>query len=153
MDYHAPNPFVKRGMTVLYLRKGRKLYAAFMDLEIVYDTVDREALWSILTVSSVGGWIVEGIKAFYRGVKGGLHERNFGHFLLPAPSLGSIDKGSSTRMLFTRTQPMLLILFALPWSRYWLCLQSGSWVNIYYYTQLTMTNENIFFWSFFVCFE
>lgn len=30
-----------------YLGKGKKLYAAFMDLEKAYDKVDREALWNV----------------------------------------------------------------------------------------------------------
>ena len=49
-----------------YLRKGRKLYAAFMDLEKAYDRVDREALWSVLKIYGVGGHLLEGIKDFYR---------------------------------------------------------------------------------------
>ena len=38
-----------------YLGKGRKLYAAFMDLEKAYDRVDREALWNVLRIYGVGG--------------------------------------------------------------------------------------------------
>ncbi len=49
-----------------YLNKNMNLYAAFMDLEIAYDRVDREALWNDLKVYSVGGQLREGIKAFYR---------------------------------------------------------------------------------------
>lgn len=50
-----------------YLGKGRKLYAAFMDLEKAYDRVDREALWNVLRIYGVGGQLLEGIKTFYRG--------------------------------------------------------------------------------------
>ena len=49
-----------------YLGKGRKLYAAFMDLEKAYDRVDRMALWDVLGIYGVGGHLLEGIKAFYR---------------------------------------------------------------------------------------
>ncbi len=47
-----------------YLGKGKKLYAAFMDLEIAYDRVDREALWNVLRIYGVRGQLMEGIKAF-----------------------------------------------------------------------------------------
>ncbi len=49
-----------------YLGKHKKLYAAFMDLEKVYDRVDREALWSVLKIYGVGGQLLKGIQAFYR---------------------------------------------------------------------------------------
>ncbi len=45
---------------------GKKLYAAFMDLEKAYDMVDREALWNVLRIYGVGRQLMEGIKAFYR---------------------------------------------------------------------------------------
>ncbi len=45
-----------------YLGKGEKLCAAFMDLEKVYDRVDREALWYVLKIYGVGGQLLEGIK-------------------------------------------------------------------------------------------
>ncbi len=48
-----------------YLRKDRKLYAAFMDLEKAYDRVDGKALWNVLKIYSVGGELMEGKKAFY----------------------------------------------------------------------------------------
>ncbi len=41
-------------MLVEYLRKGKKLYAAFMDLEKAYDKVNREALWSVMKTYGVG---------------------------------------------------------------------------------------------------
>ncbi len=47
--------------------KDKKLYAAFMDLEKAYARVDREALWSVLKIFGVGGQLLKGIKAFYRG--------------------------------------------------------------------------------------
>ncbi len=49
------------------LRKDKMLYAAFMDLEKAYDRVDREALWSVLRIYGVGGQLLKGIQAFYRG--------------------------------------------------------------------------------------
>ncbi len=40
-----------------------------MDLETAYDRVDRKALWNVLKIRvyGVGGQLMEGIKAFYRG--------------------------------------------------------------------------------------
>ncbi len=38
-----------------------------MDLEKAYDRVDREALWSVLRIYGVGGQLLKGIQAFYRG--------------------------------------------------------------------------------------
>ncbi len=43
-----------------YLGKDRKLYVA-------YDKVDREALWNVLKIYDVGGQVMKGIKALYRG--------------------------------------------------------------------------------------
>ncbi len=45
-------------LVVKYLEKDNKLYAAFMDLEKVYDRVDREALWSVLKIYVVGGQLL-----------------------------------------------------------------------------------------------
>ena len=50
-----------------YLAKGKKLYAAFMDLEKAYDKVDWNALWDVLKIYGVGGQLLQGIKAFYEG--------------------------------------------------------------------------------------
>ena len=58
--------FAIRMIVEEYLAKGRKLYAAFMDLEKAYDRVDREALWNVLRIYGVGGQLLDGIKAFYR---------------------------------------------------------------------------------------
>ncbi len=48
------------------LGKDKKLYAAFMNLERAYDRADREALWSVLYICSVGGQLLKGIQAFYK---------------------------------------------------------------------------------------
>lgn len=40
--------FALRMVVGEYLRKGRKMYVAFMDLEKAYDRVDRKVLWRIL---------------------------------------------------------------------------------------------------------
>ncbi len=48
-----------------YLEKDRKLFAAFMDLEKMYDRVDRKGLWDTLRVYGVGGQLLEGIRSLY----------------------------------------------------------------------------------------
>ncbi len=50
------------------LGKDKELYADFMDLEMAYDRVDREALWNVLRIYGVGGQLLKGIQAFYREV-------------------------------------------------------------------------------------
>lgn len=35
--------------------KGRKLYAAYMEMKKAYDKADRKSLWDILRIYSVGG--------------------------------------------------------------------------------------------------
>ncbi len=56
--------FAMKRLVEEYLRKDKKLYAAFMDLEEAYDRADREALWSVLKIYGVGGWLLKGIQAF-----------------------------------------------------------------------------------------
>ncbi len=46
--------FAMKMLVEEYLGKAKRLYAAFMDLEKAYDSVDREALWSVLKVYGVG---------------------------------------------------------------------------------------------------
>ncbi len=58
--------FAMKRLVEEYLRKDKKLYAAFMDSEKVYDRIDREALWSVLRIYGVGGQLLKGIQAFYR---------------------------------------------------------------------------------------
>ena len=59
--------FTVKMLAEKYLVKGRKLYAAFMDLEKAYDRVDWNALWDVLKIYGVGGQLLRGIKAFYQG--------------------------------------------------------------------------------------
>ena len=59
--------FTVKMLTEKYLVKGRKLYAAFMDLEKAYDRVDWKSLWDVLKIYGVGGQLLQGIKSFYKG--------------------------------------------------------------------------------------
>ena len=38
-----------------------------MDLEKACETVDREPLWNVLKMYGIGGQLLAGVKAFYRG--------------------------------------------------------------------------------------
>ncbi len=44
---------------------NRKVFAAFMSLEMTYDRVDRKGQWDTLRVYGVGGQLFEEIKSFY----------------------------------------------------------------------------------------
>ncbi len=59
--------FTIKMLTEEYLGKGKKLYAAFMDLEKAYDRVDGEAFWNVLKIYGVEEQLMEVIKAFNRG--------------------------------------------------------------------------------------
>ncbi|WP_435362532.1 reverse transcriptase domain-containing protein, partial [Klebsiella pneumoniae] len=45
--------FVMRNIVEKHLERGKKVYAAFMDLEKAYDRVDREGLWRVLRIYGV----------------------------------------------------------------------------------------------------
>ena len=48
------------------LVKGKKVYAAFMDLEKAYDRINWKAMWEVLMMNGVGGRLLNGVKAFYK---------------------------------------------------------------------------------------
>ncbi len=50
------------GMGSSYVGEGIRIW-----MEKEYDRVDREALWSVLKIYGVGGQLLMGIQAFYRG--------------------------------------------------------------------------------------
>jgi len=56
--------FGLKEMSEKYLRNGRDLYVAFMDLEKAYDETDRKAMWQVLQVYGVGGKLLRGVKYF-----------------------------------------------------------------------------------------
>ena len=61
--------------------KKRRVYVGFIDLEKVYDRVNREALWQLLRMYDVGGKLLIEIKSMYVHsltcvrIKGGGSER------------------------------------------------------------------------------
>ncbi len=59
--------FTMKRLVEEYLGKDKKLYAAFMDLEKTCDSVDIEALWGVPQIYDMGGQLLKGIQAFYRG--------------------------------------------------------------------------------------
>ncbi|KAK3893161.1 hypothetical protein Pcinc_003002 [Petrolisthes cinctipes] len=61
--------FALKSIVEKYIGKGKKLYAAFMDLEKAYDRVDRKAMTEVLRIYGVGGPLLKGIEAFYADAK------------------------------------------------------------------------------------
>ncbi len=49
--------------------KGKKVYAAFIDLEKAYDKIVWMAVWDVLKMYGVGGSLMNGEKAFYKDAK------------------------------------------------------------------------------------
>ena len=47
--------FAVRQVCEKYLSNGKDVFWAFMDLEKVYDTIDRHGMWQMLRVCGVGG--------------------------------------------------------------------------------------------------
>ena len=45
-------------------RKGKKVFAAFIDLEKAYDRIDRDGLWKVLEIYGVDGNLLERLKVF-----------------------------------------------------------------------------------------
>ena len=44
-----------------YLGEGKDMYFAFLDLEKVYDRVDRDAMWNVLRLYGIGGRLLLGV--------------------------------------------------------------------------------------------
>ena len=45
--------------------KNWRLFAAFMNLEKLYDIVDRDGIWQVMRINGVGGKVLREIKRFY----------------------------------------------------------------------------------------
>ena len=45
------------------------MYFAFLDLEKLYDRVDRDAVWNVLRLIGIGGRLLRGVKSLYVGSK------------------------------------------------------------------------------------
>ncbi len=46
------------------ITKGKKVYAAFIDLEKAYDRIDWTAMWDVMKVYGVGGGLMNKAKTF-----------------------------------------------------------------------------------------
>ena len=57
--------FAVRKICDKYLGVGREAYMAFMDLEKVYDGIDRNALWQVLRIYGIGGSLCKAVQSFY----------------------------------------------------------------------------------------
>ena len=68
--------FIIRQICEKYLGKGKDVYFAFLDLEKVYDRVDRDAMWNVLRLYGIGGRLLRGVKSLYVGSKACVKVRN-----------------------------------------------------------------------------
>ena len=57
--------FVIKQMIEKCIAKGKSLFVAYMDLEKLYDRVDRIAIWRVLNMSGVNAMLVNVIRRFY----------------------------------------------------------------------------------------
>ena len=56
--------FVVRQLYEKYLANGKDIFWAFMDLEKVYDTIDRLGWWQMLKVYGVAGKLLKAVQSF-----------------------------------------------------------------------------------------
>ena len=56
--------FAGRQVCKKYLANGKDVFWAFMDLEKVYDTIDRHGIWQMLWVYGVGGKLLKAVQSF-----------------------------------------------------------------------------------------
>ena len=59
--------FVIRELSVRFESKGKDMYVAYMDLEEVYDRIDRNAMWRVLEMYGINDNLLRAIKSFYNG--------------------------------------------------------------------------------------
>ena len=57
--------FVVRQICEKYVKKGKDVYFAFLNLEKAYDRVDREAMWKVLELYGVEGRLLSAVKSMY----------------------------------------------------------------------------------------
>ncbi|XP_069947548.1 RNA-directed DNA polymerase from mobile element jockey isoform X1 [Cherax quadricarinatus] len=57
--------FTVKHISEQYLDKAKEVFVAFMDLEKVYDRVDRGAMWQMLQMYGIGGRLLKAVKSFY----------------------------------------------------------------------------------------
>ena len=52
-------------MSEKFVDKNKSLYVAYMDLEKVYDRVDREAMWHVLGMYGINGQLLKAVQSLY----------------------------------------------------------------------------------------
>ncbi len=68
--------FVLNSLIELYLGKGRRIYAAFVDYRKAFDSIDRTSLWSKILAHGIDGKIFRIIQNMYTEVKSCLRVNN-----------------------------------------------------------------------------
>ena len=57
--------FMIKQMSEKCIAKGKSLFVTYMDLEKLYDRVERNAMWRVLNMYGVNGMLVNAIRSFY----------------------------------------------------------------------------------------
>ena len=57
--------FVMKQMSEKCIAKGKSMFVAYMDLEKAYDRVDRNAMWSVLSMYGINVMLLNAIRSFY----------------------------------------------------------------------------------------
>ena len=57
--------FVMKQMSEKFVDKDKSLYVAYMDLEKVYDRVDREAMWRVLGMYGINGQLLKAVQSLH----------------------------------------------------------------------------------------
>ena len=68
--------FIVRQIQEAYIRKNRKLFFAFVDLEKAFDRVPRKVLWWVLWKVGILEWIVRVIQVMYQNVRSQVRVNN-----------------------------------------------------------------------------
>ena len=57
--------FVMKQVSEKFVNENKSLYVAYMDLEKVYDRVDRESMWLVLGVYGINGQLLKAVQSLY----------------------------------------------------------------------------------------
>ena len=63
------NVFILHSLVTKYLQRKKKVYAIFVDFRKAFDTVNREALWTVLEACGINGKMGHMLKAVYNTVR------------------------------------------------------------------------------------
>ena len=59
--------FVVKQMNEEFVDYSKCLYVVYMDLEKVYDRIDRDAMWRVLSMYGINGQLLKAVQSLYTG--------------------------------------------------------------------------------------